>query len=41
MEQAVPNPVGPADHYHADRIRPYWAKQKQKVAKIGHHIFYF
>ncbi|WP_293701396.1 cell wall hydrolase [Thiolapillus sp.] len=41
LEQAVPNPVGPADHYHADRIRPYWAKQKQKVAKIGHHIFYF
>ncbi len=20
LEQAVPNPVGPADHYHADRI---------------------
>lgn len=41
LERAVPNPVGPADHYHADRVRPYWAKQKQKVAKIGHHIFYF
>ena len=26
--------------YHADSIEPRWAKTKQRVAKIGHHIFY-
>jgi hypothetical protein len=25
-------------YYHADYINPNWGKQK--VAKIGHHIFY-
>ena len=33
--------IGNADHYYADYIRaPYWAKNKQPVAKIGRHIFY-
>ncbi len=26
--------------YHADSIEPRWAKQKNRVAKIGRHIFY-
>jgi spore germination cell wall hydrolase CwlJ-like protein len=26
--------------YHADYVKPKWAKQKQRVAKIGRHIFY-
>lgn len=26
--------------YHADYVTPAWAKEKQKVAKIGRHIFY-
>lgn len=27
-------------YYHADYVNPKWAKQKQRVAKIGRHIFY-
>jgi spore germination cell wall hydrolase CwlJ-like protein len=27
-------------YYHADYIRPYWAKQKEYIAQIGPHIFY-
>ena len=26
--------------YHADHIRPSWARKKTRVAKIGRHIFY-
>ncbi len=26
--------------YHATRIKPRWAKQKKRIKKIGHHIFY-
>ncbi len=26
--------------YHATYVRPYWAKSKRVVAKIGNHIFY-
>jgi len=26
--------------YHANYVKPYWAKKKHKVAKIGRHIFY-
>lgn len=29
-----------ADHYHAKSVNPSWAKKMQKVAVIGHHIFY-
>ena len=29
-----------ADHYHADHIKPYWAKDERPVAKIGNHWFY-
>jgi len=43
-KEAYHNPVGgkveDALFYHADYVNPYWAKKKQKVAKIGHHIFY-
>ncbi|MFV2058564.1 MAG: cell wall hydrolase [Thiohalomonadales bacterium] len=27
-------------YFHADYVNPRWAKQKQRIAKIGHHIFY-
>jgi len=27
-------------HYHADYVYPKWAKEFQRVAKIGKHIFY-
>lgn len=33
-------PVGWATHYHADYVVPYWAQSLQKLATIGHHIFY-
>lgn len=26
--------------YHATYVRPYWAKSKRVVAKIGNHVFY-
>jgi N-acetylmuramoyl-L-alanine amidase len=29
-----------ATHFHANYIKPDWAKQKHRVAKIGRHIFY-
>ena len=29
-----------ADHYHADYVKPYWAKSLNKTCKIGRHIFY-
>jgi spore germination cell wall hydrolase CwlJ-like protein len=32
--------LGGATHFHASYIRPDWAKQKRRVAKIGRHIFY-
>lgn len=34
-------PVVPgATHFHASYIKPDWARQRQRVAKIGRHIFY-
>jgi spore germination cell wall hydrolase CwlJ-like protein len=32
--------VGPATHYHADYVAPYWAPTLVKMTKIGAHIFY-
>jgi spore germination cell wall hydrolase CwlJ-like protein len=32
--------MGAATNYHADYVRPRWAKNLRKVIKIGHHIFY-
>jgi spore germination cell wall hydrolase CwlJ-like protein len=32
--------VGGATHYHANYVRPRWAKQLEKMDVIGHHIFY-
>ncbi len=32
--------VGGATHYHADYVRPYWARRLKKMDVIGHHIFY-
>lgn len=34
------DPTMGATHYHAAGISPYWAKNKEPVAVIGHHIFY-
>ncbi len=32
--------VGRSTHYHADYVRPYWARTLTKMEKIGHHVFY-
>ena len=29
-----------ARYYHATYVRPDWAKEKQRVARIGQHVFY-
>ena len=32
--------VGGATHYHANYVRPSWARQLQKMDVIGRHVFY-
>jgi hypothetical protein len=32
--------VGAATHYHADYVRPRWAKRLKKMDVIGRHVFY-
>ena len=32
--------MGSATNYHADYVKPKWAKTMRKLARIGHHIFY-
>ena len=32
--------VGASTHYHAQYVRPYWAKKLKKMDTIGQHIFY-
>jgi spore germination cell wall hydrolase CwlJ-like protein len=32
--------IGAATNYHADYVRPSWAKEMRKLIKIGRHIFY-
>ena len=32
--------MGSATNYHADYVKPRWAKNMRRLAKIGHHIFY-
>lgn len=34
------DPTSGADHYHADYVRPYWAKDDFKTVSIDNHIFY-
>ena len=36
----VDNLVGDSLWYHADYVKPGWARAKKKVTKIGDHIFY-
>ena len=41
LEGAIYNAeVGDSTHYHADYVRPYWAKALDKRDVIGRHIFY-
>jgi hypothetical protein len=32
--------VGGSTHYHADYVKPYWAKRLKRMDVIGRHIFY-
>src|SRR5262249_46725013 len=32
--------IGAATNYHADYVRPRWAKEMRKLIKIGRHILY-
>ena len=32
--------IGSATNYHADYVRPKWAKSMKRLIKIGRHIFY-
>jgi hypothetical protein len=32
--------IGDATHYHANYVRPRWARYLEKTDVIGHHIFY-
>jgi hypothetical protein len=32
--------IGGSTHYHANYVRPYWAKRLKRMERIGHHIFY-
>lgn len=32
--------VGNSTHYHADYVKPYWARRLKKMDVIGRHIFY-
>lgn len=33
--------VGNATHYHANYVRPWWARHMDRREKVGSHIFYF
>jgi hypothetical protein len=33
--------VGNATHYHANYVRPWWARHMDRREKVGKHIFYF
>jgi spore germination cell wall hydrolase CwlJ-like protein len=32
--------VGASTHYHADYVKPYWARKLKKMDVIGRHVFY-
>lgn len=38
--QRRPPTLNGALHYHANYIRPDWSKERQRVARIGRHVFY-
>lgn len=33
--------LGRSTHYHADFVRPWWAKKLERTGQVGRHIFYF
>ena len=40
VQETLPDPTKAATHYHTAGIHPFWSRDQQPVAVIGHHIFY-
>ena len=40
LENETVTEVGNATHYHAARVRPYWAAEGRLIARVGNHYFY-
>ncbi len=40
LSGALRDITGNADHYHADYVRPKWARKGEQKARIGRHLFY-
>jgi spore germination cell wall hydrolase CwlJ-like protein len=40
LRHGVKDPTRGALWYHADYVRPFWRREKRRVAVIGRHIFY-
>jgi hypothetical protein len=38
--KAYVSDIGGSTHYHANYVRPRWARRLEKMDVIGHHIFY-
>ncbi|QBR71039.1 cell wall hydrolase [Beijerinckiaceae bacterium] len=38
--QTYVSDIGNSTHYHANYVRPRWARRLEKMDVIGHHIFY-
>ena len=36
----LPDPTGGATHYHATKVRPWWATELKRTTRIDNHIFY-
>ena len=32
--------VGVATYFHAVSVRPFWARERRKIARVGRHVFY-
>ena len=40
IAEKATDPTGGADHYHVRGLSPKWARGRDPVAEIGHHVFY-
>lgn len=40
MDGKIADPTGGALYFHGDRDNPKWAKQRQRLTRIGNHVFY-
>ena len=36
----ISDPTDGATHYHATRVRPWWAAELERTTRIDNHIFY-